>query len=102
MKPTHPKARTNAATAGAEGGKARTKAKGAASAENLKKARAARLGSAAVAAMSATELALRASLEPSNRGKARWLRRIAGRGLTLTPAQREILARETVKRAAKA
>ena len=100
MKPRHPKARTNATTAGAEGGKARTEAKSAASAASLVKARAARLGSAAIAAMSATELALRASLEPSNRGKARWLRRIAGRGLTLTPAQRAILAREAAKRAA--
>lgn len=102
MTTPHPKARKTAARAGAVGGRSRSPAKAAAARENLKAARAARIGSAAIAAMSRTALEMMASLERSNRGKARWLRRIANRGLTLTPAQREILAREAEKRSRRA
>lgn len=61
--------------------------------ERMARTRAARFGKAAIAEMTVEELALRASVATSLKDAARWLRKIAARGLTLSKAQREILAR---------
>lgn len=66
--------------------------------ERMAATRAARVGKAAAAEMTVTELELRASTATTLTGKARWLRKIAARGLTLNKAQQEILAREHRKR----
>jgi NAD(P)-dependent dehydrogenase (short-subunit alcohol dehydrogenase family) len=56
---------------------------------------------AGVVGMSPEELAMRATLATTLAAKARWLRKISARGLTLTPKQREIVAREHARKLAK-
>jgi len=82
---------------GAIGGRMRTPAKAKASAENLAKGRASRFTKSEIAAMSVTEMELRASTAKYRVTAARWLRRIAARGITLTPRQAEIVAAEDAK-----
>lgn len=80
---------------GATGGRVRTPAKVEAARRNFQKARMARPSAADIAAMSAVELAERATLalfEGRPAGVLRWLRHIEKRGLTLTSKQREAKA----------
>jgi hypothetical protein len=69
--------------------------------ERMARTRAARFGKAGVVGMSPEELAMRATLATTLAAKARWLRKISARGLTLTPKQREIVAREHARKLAK-
>jgi len=66
--------------------------------ERMARSRAARFGKSAIAEMTVTELELRASMATTLTAKARWLRKIAARGLALSPAQAEILAREHARK----
>lgn len=84
----------------ARGGSARTEAKIAAARASVEKARAARFSKAQLGEMSRREMEMRATLAPSLRGKAVWVRRIAARGLTLTRPQKEILMLDAERKAA--
>ena len=69
--------------------------------ERMAQARAARVGKAATAELSRFELEAKATLAIGLTAKARWFRKISARGLTLSKAQAEIVAREHARRTGK-